>query len=107
MLTTYSLCDVIMLRRVMARVNVFLSDQLLDEIDQQAKQEGSNRSTLIQAAVEKYIEAKRRPRDKDEEKRKKMPGACRKMDALANKLGKWVPQATIRKFRATRLNRES
>ena len=44
----------------MARVNVFLSDELLDEINRQAKEEGIKRSALVQAAVEKYIEAQRR-----------------------------------------------
>jgi metal-responsive CopG/Arc/MetJ family transcriptional regulator len=70
----------------MGRVNVFLSDQLLKEIDQEAKEEGTNRTALIQTALEKYIEAKRRGRE-GEEKRKKMQEASRKMDALAKKLG--------------------
>ena len=86
----------------MGRVNVFLKDELLDEIDQEAKEEGMKRSALIQTALKKYIEAKRRERE-DEEKRKKMQEASRKMDALAKKLGKWDPQATIRKFRDTTL----
>lgn len=84
----------------MARVNVFLSDELLDEINRQAKEEGIKRSALVQAAVEKYIEAQRRTREQ-EEKRRKMQEASRKMDALAKKLGEWDPQATIRKFRDT------
>jgi metal-responsive CopG/Arc/MetJ family transcriptional regulator len=91
---------------VMARVNVFLSDQLLGEINRQAKQEGINRSALIQAAAKKYIEAKRRERD-EEEKRKKMQDASLRMDALAKKLGKWDPQATIREFRDTNLKGDS
>ena len=86
-----------MLRGVMARVNVFLSDQLLQELNQQAKEEGINRSALIQAVVEKYVEAKRRVRE--EQKQRKMQEACRKMDALAKKLGNWDPQARIQKFR--------
>lgn len=90
----------------MARVNVFLNDQLLDEINRQAKQEGINRSALIQAAVEKYIEAKRRGRE-EEQKRKRMQEACRKMDALAKKLGNWDPQTTIRKFRESNLKGDS
>jgi metal-responsive CopG/Arc/MetJ family transcriptional regulator len=90
----------------MARVNVFLKDELLDEINEEAKEEGTNRSALIQAALEKYIENKRRERE-DEEKRKKMQEASRKMDALAKKLGKWKPQATIRKFRDSNLKGNS
>ena len=82
----------------MGRVNVFLKDKLLDEINEEAKEEKTNRSALIQAALEKYIEAKRRGRE-EEEKRKKMQEASRKMDALAKKLGKWDAQKIIRKFR--------
>ena len=36
----------------MARVNVFLKDELLDEINEEAKEEKTNRSALIQAALE-------------------------------------------------------
>jgi metal-responsive CopG/Arc/MetJ family transcriptional regulator len=90
----------------MARVNVFLNDELLEEINEEAKEEGTNRSALIQIALQKYIEAKRRGRE-DEEKRKKMQEASLRMDALAKKLGKWDPQATIRKFRDTNLKGDS
>ena len=91
----------------MGRVNVFLSNQLLDEIDQEAKEEGTNRSVLIQMVLEQYIEAKRREREEKDKNRKKMQEASRKMDALAKKLGKWDPQATIRKFRDTNFNGDS
>ena len=90
----------------MGRVNVFLKDELLDQINEEAKEEGTNRSALIQAALEKYIEAKQRERE-EEERRKKMQEASRKMDALAKKLGKWDPQATIRKFRDSNLKGDS
>ena len=106
MLTTCLLYDVIALRGVMARVSVFLGDQLLDEVNRQAKEEGINRSALIRAAVEKYIEVKRRERE-EEEKRRKAQDASRKMDALAKKLGNWDPQATIRKFRDGNLKGDS
>ena len=90
----------------MARVNVFLRDELLDEINEEAKDEGTNRSSLIQTALEEYLQAKRKKRE-EEEKRKKMQEASRKMDALAKKLGKWDPQATIRKFRDGNLQDDS
>ena len=86
----------------MGRVNVFLKDKLLDEINEEAKEEKTNRSAFIQTALEKYIEAKRRGRE-EEEKRKKMQEASRKMDALAKKLGKWDAQKIIRKFRDSNL----
>jgi len=86
----------------MSRVNVFLKDKLLEEINEEAKEEKTNRSAFIQTALEKYIEAKRRGRE-EEEKRKKMQEASHKMDALAKKLGKWDAQKTIRKFRDSNL----
>jgi len=86
----------------MGRVNVFLKNKLLEEINEEAKEEKTNRSAFIQAALEKCIEAKRRGRE-EEEKRKKMQEASRKMDALAKKLGKWDAQKTIRKFRDSNL----
>jgi metal-responsive CopG/Arc/MetJ family transcriptional regulator len=86
----------------MGRVNVFLKDDLLEEINREAETENTNRSALIQAALEQFLEAKRKKRE-EEEKRKKMREASRKMDALAKKLGDWDPQRTIRKFRDTGL----
>ena len=90
----------------MGRINVFLTSKLLDDLDAESKREKTNRSALIRTALEKYIEAKRRGRE-EEEKRKKMQEASRKMDALAKKLGAWDPQATIRKFRDTNLKGNS
>ncbi|HWP58366.1 MAG TPA: ribbon-helix-helix protein, CopG family [Candidatus Acidoferrales bacterium] len=86
----------------MARVNVFLKDDLLEEINREADAEGVNRSALIQKALEDYLAEKRRMRE-EEKKRKKMREACEKMDQLAKKLGHWDAQAIIRKFRDTNL----
>jgi metal-responsive CopG/Arc/MetJ family transcriptional regulator len=86
----------------MARVNVFLKDELLDEINEEAKDEGTNRSALIQTALDEYLPAKRKKRE-EEEKRKEMRQASERMDRLAKKLGRWDAQAIIRKFRDTNL----
>ena len=86
----------------MSRVNVFLKDEMLNKINEQAKEAGTNRSAIIQIALEKYIESKRLERE-EEEKRKKMLEASRKMDKLAERLGDWDPQETIRRFRDTNL----
>jgi metal-responsive CopG/Arc/MetJ family transcriptional regulator len=82
----------------MARINVFLRDELLDEINREAKAEETNRSSFIQTALEEYLRAKKRQRQ-EEEKRRKMQQASLKMDALAKKLGAWDAQAIIRSFR--------
>ena len=86
----------------MSRIKVFLTDKLLDEINEEAKDEKTNRSALIQTALENYIDAKRRDRA-EEERRKKMQEAARKIDALAKKLGKWDAKKIIRKDRESNL----
>ncbi len=86
----------------MARVNVFLKDELLDEINREADVEKTNRSALIQTALEEYLRGKRKERA-EEEKRKKMREASRKIDELAKELGTWDPVAIVRRFRDTNL----
>lgn len=86
----------------MARVSVFLKDELLDEINREAEAEETNRSSLIQAALEEYLQAKRMKRE-EEEKRKKMQDASHKIDALAKKLGDWDPDSIVRRFRDNNL----
>jgi hypothetical protein len=81
----------------MGRVNFFLTDELLEQINAEAKEEKTTRSALIHTALENYIEAKRR--DRAEEIKHKKTQAARKMDALAKKLGKWNAQKIIRKHR--------
>lgn len=85
----------------MARVNVFFSDDLLKAVDAEAERVGTNRSALIQTALTNYLEAQRRARE-DAEVQRRMDEACKKMDALAEKLGDWDPVAIIREFRASR-----
>ena len=82
----------------MARINVFLKDELLEEINREAEAEETSRSALIQSALEEYLQAKKRQRE-EQEKRKRMQEASRKMDTLAKKLGAWDAQAIIRRFR--------
>lgn len=85
----------------MARVNVFLSQDLLKAVDAAAEQAGTNRSAFIQAALKEYLEAQKRAREQAEARRR-MDEACKKMDALAEKLGDWDPVRIIRHFRDTR-----
>jgi len=85
----------------MARVNVFLSDDLLKAVDAEVEQVGTNRSALIQTALKEYLEAQKRAREQAEARRR-MEEACKKMDALAERLGDWDPVRIIRHFRDTR-----
>ncbi len=82
----------------MARVNVFMNDELLKAVDAEAEQEGTNRSALLQKAAEAFIDQARKQRE-ELKRRRKMEAACRRMDELAKKAGDWDPVAIIRKFR--------
>ena len=85
----------------MARVNVFLKDDLLKAVDTEAADAGTNRSALIQAALTEYLETRQKAREAAEAQRR-MDDACKKMDALAQKLGSWDPVKIIRGFRDSR-----
>jgi len=85
----------------MARVNIFLSDELLKSFDREAKAEGAKRSALIQKAMEAYLEKARQDRE-EMQKRAKMEEACQTMDKLAEKAGYWEPTKIIRFYRDTR-----
>jgi metal-responsive CopG/Arc/MetJ family transcriptional regulator len=85
----------------MARVNVFMSDELLKAVDAEAKQEEINRSALLQKAAQTYLQQARQRRE-EIDRRRKMEDACKRMDELAAKMGDWNPVAIIRRFRDAR-----
>ncbi len=85
----------------MGRINVFLGDGLLKEIDGQAEREGVSRSGLLQKAAGEYLERARQQRE-EAEQRVRMEDACRRMDDLAKKLGAWDPVKAIRRARDAR-----
>jgi post-segregation antitoxin (ccd killing protein) len=85
----------------MARVNVFLKDDLLRALDAEARQAGTNRSALVQAALGHYLDTRAREREQAETRRR-VDEACERMDALAGKLGAWDPVRIIRRFRDSR-----
>ncbi len=82
----------------MARVTVFLSDDLLRAVDAEAEREGMSRSALLQKAAEAYLRKAYRGRG-EAEQRRTMEEACVRMDQLAEKLGNWDPVPIIRQFR--------
>ena len=85
----------------MARVNIFLPDEQLEQFDHAAEREGLSRSRLIQKAMEDYLE---RVKQEQEEVRRRaeMKTACRTMDTLAQKLGTWDPVPALRDAREAR-----
>jgi len=84
-----------------ARINVFLGDGLLKEIDEQADREAVSRSALLQRAASLYLDRARKERE-EAERRTRMEDACRRMDGLAKKLGAWDAVKVIRRARDAR-----
>lgn len=85
----------------MARVNVFLADELLRAIDAEAAESRTGRSALVQVALKRYLDERRQERE-EAERRREMLAASRGMDALAEKFGSWDPVKIIREFRESR-----
>ena len=85
----------------MARVNVFLKDDLLQAVDRAAAEARTNRSALLQTALKEYLDVRRRAREEGE-RRREMEEACRKIDRVAERLGKWDAVRAVRKSRDTR-----
>ena len=54
----------------MARVNVYLSDDLLSVVDQQAKAQGISRSALIQAALSSFLRVRQNAREQEARQRR-------------------------------------
>lgn len=66
-----------------------------------AADEHTNRSGLLQATAQRYLEERRLEKEAAARK-KKMKQAASKMDRLAKKFGKWDGVGTIREFRDQR-----
>jgi predicted transcriptional regulator len=85
----------------MARVIVFLQQDLLQAIDTEAEVSRLNRSSLIQTALIEFLERRKSARE-EVRVRKEMEDAGRKMDALAERLGDWDSVKIVRQFRDNR-----
>lgn len=85
----------------MARVNIIVQDDLLEEIDKAATQDNLSRSGLLQEAARAYLDRQRHQRETAERKAK-MEKAAAEMDRLAEKFGKWDGVKIIRHFRDSR-----
>ncbi len=76
----------------MARINVFLDEDILNRINKKAG--AKKRSAFIQKALVEYLK-----KLEEDERKKKMEKASRQMDQLALRFGDWDPISLIRKFR--------
>ena len=85
----------------MARVNIIMQDDLLEEIDKAATQDNLSRSGFLQEASRFYLAHRCEQREAVERKARRQKAAA-EMDRLAEKFGKWDGVKIIRHFRDSR-----
>jgi metal-responsive CopG/Arc/MetJ family transcriptional regulator len=82
----------------MPRVNIVLPDELLAQIDQVAREEGLNRSQLIRAAFQTYVEQ----RSETNQRRKRQADietAIEMQDRVRRSVDDWDPMEVLRQQR--------
>jgi len=84
----------------MVRINAVLRKEIVEGIDEIAKEKGASRSSLLREAAQKLIEEYRHQKF-EEIKRKKTTRAIQVQDRLRKKAGKWDAVAELRKWRET------
>jgi metal-responsive CopG/Arc/MetJ family transcriptional regulator len=84
----------------MVRINAVLREDIVEGIDQIAKELGESRSSLLRKAAQKLIKEYQQQRA-EEIRRKKAARAIQVQDRLRKKAGKWDAVAELRKWRET------
>ena len=84
----------------MVRINAVLREDIVEGIDQIAKETGKSRSSLLREAAQRLIR-EHREKKADEIRRKKAARAMQVQDRLRKKGGKWDAVAELRKWRET------
>ena len=84
----------------MVRINAVLREEIVEGIDEIAKETGVSRSSLLREAAQKLIEEYRHQKA-EEIKQKKTTRAIQVQDRLRKKAGKWDAVAELRKWRET------
>jgi len=84
----------------MVRINAVLREDIVEGIDQIAKEKGKSRSFLLREAAQRLIQEHQQKRV-EEIRRKKAGRAMRVQDRLRRKAGKWDAVAELRKWRET------
>lgn len=88
-------------RCAVARINIIMRDDLLEELDRAATQDNLSRSGFLQEAARACLDRRRQEREAAERKMR-MEKAAVEMDRLAEKFGKWDGIKIIRHFRDSR-----
>ena len=82
----------------MVRINTVFQEDLIEEIDRIAKEEGKSRSRILREAANKLIKDYQRQRS-EEIRMKKVRQAITVQDRLRKKSGKWDSVSELRKWR--------
>jgi metal-responsive CopG/Arc/MetJ family transcriptional regulator len=85
----------------MVRINTVFQEDILEEIDSIAKEEGKSRSALLREAAKKLIREYQQMKD-EENRREKIKRAIEVQDSLRKKSGRWDAVAELRKWRESR-----
>ena len=82
----------------MMRINAVLREDIVEGIDEIAKETGESRSSLLRDAAQRLIKEYRHQKA-EEMRRKKTTRAIQVQDRLRKKAGKWDAVAELRKWR--------
>jgi metal-responsive CopG/Arc/MetJ family transcriptional regulator len=82
----------------MVRINAVLREEIIEGIDEIAKETGKSRSSLLRDAAQRLIEEYRQQKA-EEMRRKKTTRAVQIQDRLRKKAGKWDGVAELIKWR--------
>jgi len=85
----------------MSKVNISISDEILDEIDKIRKEKGITRSEFLRKAFKTYLEVLTEEK-KEENKRKGIEKAIQLQDEIRKAIGKWDSTEDLRKWREAR-----
>jgi uncharacterized protein (DUF1778 family) len=85
----------------MARINIVIQSDLLEQIDRAAAEENLSRSGFLQEAARTSLARRREEREVAERLARRQKAAA-EMDRLAEKFGKWDGVKIIRGFRDSR-----
>ncbi|MCR4394910.1 MAG: type II toxin-antitoxin system HicB family antitoxin [Dehalococcoidales bacterium] len=76
------------------KINVSIPSDLLEKLDQIAREEGTSRSALLARAVRHYLEEK-----EEEKKRQYMLQAAKEIDRIRESVEPWDATAEVLKWR--------
>jgi metal-responsive CopG/Arc/MetJ family transcriptional regulator len=82
----------------MVRINAVLREDIVEGIDEIAKETGESRSSLLRDAAQRLIKEYRHQKA-EEMRRKKTTRAIQVQNRLRKKAGKWDAVAELRKWR--------